>query len=268
MPMSHVGVVQMRASVQKRKNLDLARNSIAQAASMGCSVVAFPEYMMFYAGSRTPREVASEAEKITGEFVKEMSQEAARHKIHVIGTIYEKSKRPDRVYDTAFHIDASGSVAQTYRKTHLYDALGTTESSILLPGSKICSPERTPAGRVGMLICYDLRFPEVSRTLASAGADTLVAPSAWVRGPGKEDQWIALNKSRAIENGCYVVAPAHVGNAYCGRSLVVDPSGKILVDMKKRRGIAKAEISEAIVKKVRRQMPLLASRRTDVYPRL
>ncbi len=266
--MSRVAIVQMRASTAKQANLDHILGCIARAASMGCGTVTFPEYMMFYVGRRSRKEIAVDAEAMDGEFVSAISRAARSSKIHVIGTIYEKSRRPDRVYDTAFHINASGRVAAAYRKTHLYDALGTKESDILLPGSRICAPERTPAGMAGMLICYDLRFPEVSRMLASAGSDVLVAPSAWVRGRGKEEQWITLNKSRAIENGCYVVAPAHVGNIYCGRSLAVDPSGRILVDMKKRRGITSIEISASVVKKVRRQMPLLASRRTDVYPRL
>lgn len=268
MPMSQVAIIQMRASIEKRKNLDAILGDIRRAASMGCKIATFPEYMMFYIGSRTPREVAADSEKMDGEFVSLISQEAQRNKIHVIGTIYEQTRNADHVYDTAFHIDDTGNLVETYRKTHLYDALGTKESKILLRGSSIRPPRRTPAGKVGMLICYDLRFPEVSRTLASAGADVLVAPSAWVRGSGKEDQWITLNKARAIENGCYVIAPSHVGNIYCGRSLGVDPSGKILVDMKKRRGIAKVDISNDLIKKTRQQMPLLAKRRTDMYPRL
>ena len=81
-----------------------------------------------------------------------------------------------------------------------------------------------------MMICYDLRFPEMSRTLAVAGSEVLVAPSAWVKGKMKEEHWLAINKTRAIENGCFVIAPDQVGNIYCGRSVVVDPFGKILLD--------------------------------------
>lgn len=223
---------------------------------------------MFYVGSRTPKEVASESETIGGSFMKAIRDAARQHRIHVIGTIYEKTKKQNRVYDTAFHIDSMGKNIATYRKTHLYDALGIKESRMLVAGSRINRPSKTPAGKAGMLICYDLRFPEVSRTLALYGSDMLVAPSAWVKGPGKEEQWLALNKSRAIENGCYVIAPAHVGNIYCGRSVAIDPSGKILLDMKKRRGIAKVDVSASVIRRVRKQMPLLASRRTDVYRRL
>ena len=93
---------------------------------------------------------------------------------------------------------------------------------------------RTSVGKLGMLICYDLRFPEMSRSLAAAGSEILVAPSAWVKGKSKEEHWITINKTRAIENGCYVIAPDQVGNIYCGRSIAVDPFGKILLDMKKK----------------------------------
>jgi len=116
-----------------------------------------------------------------------------------------------------------------------------------------------------MLICYDLRFPEMSRILASSGSEILVVPSAWVKGEMKEEHWITINKTRAIENGCYVIAPDQVGNIYCGRSLVVDPMGKILLDMKKHQGIGFVNISINKVKKTRSVMPLLKNRRTDVY---
>ena len=116
-----------------------------------------------------------------------------------------------------------------------------------------------------MIICYDLRFPELSRALASSGSEILVAPSAWVSGPLKEEHWLTLNKSRAIENGCYVIAPDHLGHIYSGRSLAVDPYGKILLDMKKRQGIGYVNISISVIRSVRKKLPLLKNRRTDLY---
>ncbi|MGI0069897.1 MAG: nitrilase-related carbon-nitrogen hydrolase, partial [Nitrosopumilaceae archaeon] len=169
------------------------------------------------------------------------------------------------VFDTSFLIDKNGKVLSKYRKIHLYDALGFKESNKLYAGSKIVKPTRTTIGKMGMMICYDLRFPEMSRTLVSAGSEILVAPSAWVKGEMKEEHWITINKTRAIENGCYLISPDQVGNIYCGRSMVVDPYGKILLDMKKREGIGFVDISLERVRQVRKNLPLLKNRRTDIY---
>ena len=122
--------------------------------------------------------------------------------------------------------------------------------------------------KIGFTICYDLRFPEMARSLATAGAEVLVAPSAWVKGNMKEEHWITINKTRAIENGCYVIAPAQVGNIYCGRSLVVDPYRKVLLDMKKKQGINFVDIDLKKVKEIRKVLPLLKNRRADTYSTL
>ena len=105
----------------------------------------------------------------------------------------------------------------------------------------------------------------MTRSLASAGSEIIVAPSAWVKGKMKEDHWITINKTRAIENGCYMVSPDQIGNIYCGRSIVVDPYGKILLDMKKRQGIGYVDINLDKVKQTRKVLPLLKNRRTDIY---
>ncbi|MEJ2261482.1 MAG: nitrilase-related carbon-nitrogen hydrolase [Nitrosopumilaceae archaeon] len=186
----------------------------------------------------------------------------------MVGSFYEKSSKKDRVYDTSFVVDKSGKVISTYRKIHLYDALGFRESAKMTSGSKIAKPVKTSIGKLGMMICYDLRFPEMSRSLAVAGSEILVAPSAWVKGEMKEEHWLTINKTRAIENGCYVVAPDQVGNIYCGRSVIVDPYGKVLVDMKKKQGIAYADIDLKKIKQTRKVLPLLKNRRTDIYPTL
>lgn len=261
-----VALVQFKASTDKKKNLDKILDYISAAAKKGTELCAFPEFMMFYTTSQqSPRELAEQAETIAGNFVKQISAAARKNKIQVVGTMYEKSRKKDRVYDTAFLISKSGKITSVYRKIHLYDALGFRESEKLEPGNKITPPAKTTLGKLGMLICYDLRFPEMSRTLASSGSQILVAPSAWVQGPNKEEHWLALNKTRAIENGCYVIAPGHLGNIYCGRSLVVNPYGKIILDMKHKPGIGIADVSLDLLKKTRLSLPLLKNRRTDIY---
>ncbi|WP_428325260.1 carbon-nitrogen hydrolase family protein [Nitrosopumilus sp.] len=262
-------VIQFKASTNKETNLKKIISYIEKAASKDATLCAFPEFMMFYTNStQTPKQLAILSETINGHFVKTIAKTAKENHIQVVGSFYEKSRKKDRVYDTSFVIDKSGKIISTYRKIHLYDALGFKESDKMASGSKIAKPVKTTIGKVGMMICYDLRFPEMSRSLAAAGSEVLIAPSAWVKGNMKEEHWLTINKTRAIENGCYVIAPDQVGNIYCGRSLVVDPYGKILLDMKKKQGIGYTNIDLKKVKQTRKVLPLLKNRRTDVYPTL
>jgi len=264
-----VAIVQFKASTNKEANLKKITDFISKAAKNKAKLVAFPEFMMFYtSSSQSPKQLASLAETIKGNFVNTVAKAAKENHIQVVGSFYEKSPKKDRVYDTSFVVDKFGKVISTYRKIHLYDALGFRESDKMTSGSKIAKPVKTSIGKLGMMICYDLRFPEMSRSLAAAGSEILVAPSAWVKGDMKEEHWITINKTRAIENGCYVVAPDQVGNIYCGRSVIVDPYGKVLVDMKKKQGIAYADINLKKIKQTRKVLPLLKNRRTDVYPTL
>ena len=262
-------IVQFKASTNKENNLKKIISYISKAASKNATLCAFPEFMMFYTdSSQTSKQLANLSEIIHGNFVTTIAKTAKENHIQVVGSFYEKSRKKDRVYDTSFVIDKSGKVISTYRKIHLYDALGFRESDKMISGSNIAKPVKTSLGKIGMMICYDLRFPEMSRFLAVSGAEVLVAPSAWVKGNMKEEHWITINKTRAIENGCYVIAPDQVGNIYCGRSLVIDPYGKILVDMKKKQGIDFVNIDLNKVKQTRKILPLLKNRRTDVYSTL
>ena len=264
-----VAVVQFKASTDKEINLKKIINYITKAAEKKATLVAFPEFMMFYTNSsQTSKQLANLAETIKGNFVNTIAKTAKENHIQVVGSLYEKSTKKNRVHDTSFVIDKSGKVISTYRKIHLYDALGFRESDKMVQGSKIAKPVKTSIGKIGMMICYDLRFPEMSRSLAASGSEVLIAPSAWVKGNMKEEHWITLNKTRAIENGCYVIAPDQVGNIYCGRSIVVDPYGKILLDMKKKQGIGYVNIELKNVKQIRKVLPLLKNRRTDIYPTL
>lgn len=260
-----VAVVQFKSSTDKQENLSRTISYIEQAAARKADLICFPEFhMAFSPAGQSPSELARIAESIDGNFVTALRQAAKKYKIGVVSAIYEKAKN-SRVFDTAIVISKTGKLVSVYRKLHLYDALGFKESRKLMPGKAIEKPVRTASGNIGLLICYDLRFPELSRLLAIDGANILVAPSGWVQGPMKEEHWLTMVKARAIENGSYVVAPDQVGNIYAGRSMVVDPFGKTLLDMGQDEGMQVVELDMDNVKQVRKSLPLLKNRRTDVY---
>ena len=117
------------------------------------------------------------------------------------------------------------------------------------------------------MICYDLRFPEMARILALEGANILVAPAGWVQGDLKVDHWQTMIKARALENGCYIIAPGQTGNIYIGHSMIVDPLGRSLVDLGAEEGLEVVELNLALVQETREKLPLLKNRRADVYAR-
>lgn len=259
-----VAVVQMRSSQDKQENLQASVAYIEQAAGKA-SLVCFPEFQMaFSPGTQPAKELAKIAETVQGNFVTALRKAARASSVEVVAAIYEKGTG-NRVYDTAVVISKKGTLTSVYRKLHLYDALGFRESKKMMAGKKLVRPAKTAAGKIGVMICYDIRFPELSRLLTINGASILVAPSGWVQGPMKEEHWQTMLKARAIENGSYVVAPDQVGNIYAGRSMVIDPFGAVLLDMGQREGMEIVELDMEKVKQVRQSLPLLKNRRTDVY---
>ncbi len=262
--MTAVAVVQMRSSQDKQENLEKSVAYMQQAAGKA-SIICFPEFQMAFSPASQPaKELAKIAETVQGNFVTTLRKAAKAGNIEVVAAIYEKGAG-NRVYDTAVVISKKGAITSVYRKLHLYDALGFKESKKMMPGKKLVRPAKTSAGNIGIMICYDIRFPELSRLLTVRGASILVAPSGWVQGPMKEEHWQTMLKARAIENGSYVVAPDQVGNIYAGRSMVVDPFGAVLLDMGQREDMDIVELDMEKVKQVRQSLPLLKNRRTDVY---
>ena len=264
-----VAIVQMRSSENKMENLELSVDFIREAAKKKSSMICFPEFQMAYSPvSVSANQLSEKAESVNGgNFIGTLRKAAKVNKISIISTIYEKNDSgfDNRVYDTAVLIDNNGKISSVYRKLHLYDALGFKESDKMMAGNMIEKPAKTSVGNLGLMICYDIRFPEMSRILTVKGANILVSPSAWVHGIMKEEHWQTLLKARAIENGLYIIAPNQIGNIFSGRSMIVDPFGIVLLDMGNREGMEVVEIDKSRVQKVREVLPLLKNRRIDVY---
>ena len=267
---SIVALVQMRSSENKEENLKASVDFISKAADRNASLICFPEFQMAFSPlKQSPKDLANNvAEYIDGgNFVSALCRSAKRNKIGVIATVYERNKNKNefKVYDTAVIINNKGQITSVYRKLHLYNALGFRESDKLIQGNVIEKPVSTSVGNIGLMICYDIRFPEMSRILTVNGADILVVPSAWVYGIMKEDHWRTMIMTRAIENGSYIIAPDQVGNIFSGRSMVADPFGTVLLDMGDKQGMDVVEIDKSRVMKVRESLPLLKNRRLDIY---
>ena len=199
------------------------------------------------------------AEPLDGPFVSAVRQKTAATGAAVVAGMFEQSSDPDRPFNTLV-LNQGGSLT-TYRKIHLYDAFGQRESDIVSAGAP--EPVLAEVGglRLGLLTCYDLRFPELARALSAAGAEVLVLPAAWVAGPGKVAQWQTLIRARAIENVAWLVAAAQPGPRYCGHSAVIAPTGDVVAEAGEGEELLTAEIDLDTVMAARERNPALSLRR-------
>ena len=267
-PMKKIAIAQIESSTDKQDNLRKAVVFIQEAKQKNAELIAFPEFLMAFSPStQGADELTKIAESADGPFISSLRDAAKAAGIAVVATIYENSTTPNRVFDTAMWIDGQGNIAEVYRKLHLYDAFGFKESDKFHPGADVPAPVRSGESQFGILICYDLRFPEMARMLVLQGANVLIAPSGWVQGDLKVEHWQTMIKARALENGCYVVAPDQTGNIYIGRSMIVDPLGRTIIDLGEKERLEVVEIDLNLVNDTREKLPLLKNRRTDVYAR-
>lgn len=265
-PSTRVAVAQMRSGSDVVDNRASISALIVQAAEAGAQLVSLPEYATYLGPSSRLGEVAESVENgPTTDLVRHL---ATRLKISVIvGSLVELSA--DGIYNTSVFIDNDGNVAGKYRKVHLFTSTlptaAASESDGITPGSELTVVD-WHGWRVGLSICFDLRFPELYRELSSLHADVLSIPAAFTTVTGR-DHWEVLLRARAIENQAYVIAPAQIGKfdggESFGRSAIVDPWGTVsaVVGDTDGTGIATAELTHERVAQVRTQLPALANRR-------
>jgi predicted amidohydrolase len=225
-------------------------------------VVVLPEYFQRDAGA--PDEpLGQDAETLEGPFVSALVERARVQGGLWVAGMLERSHDPARPFNTLVVADANG-VRAAYRKIHLYDSFGFRESDRLSPGDATPTVVDLGGLRVGLMTCYDLRFPELARALARLGADLLVVPSAWVAGPRKVHHWRTLALARAVENLAYVAAVGQPGPRYTGHTLLADPRGDVLVEAGEQDDIVTGVVSASLVGEARRENPSLLNRRDDV----
>lgn len=259
-------VAQLIASPDKQENLKKALDVIAKAKAQNADLVVLPETFMALIMAGSGVAYADIAEPLDGPFVSALSQAAKQHGIYVVCGVYEsKADDKKRSYNTVVVLDDEGKLIHSYRKTHLYDAFSYSESTNIIPGDNGFEPVETKFGKLGVLVCYELRFPEICRTLALKGAEIILVPTAWVAGPMKEEHILAMAKGRALENTVFMCVADQVGNIYAGRSVIYNPMGVVMASRGEDEGLIFADIDLAQVHSIREKLPCLAQRRPELY---
>jgi predicted amidohydrolase len=263
-----VALYQARTGIDPERNARDLVEAVDEAAAGGAAILFTPELSGLLDRDRE-RAAASLHDEASDPVLAAVREAAARAGIWVhIGSLAVKGEG-EKLANRAFLIDDTGEIRARYDKIHLFDvdlATGESwrESALYAPGGKAVVAD-TPAGRLGLSICYDLRFPDLYRSLTDAGAQILAIPAAFTVPTGRA-HWHVLMRARAIEAGVFVVAAAQCGRHEDGRetyghSLVVDPWGEVLLDMGEKQGIGFADIDTARIDEVRGRLPAIRHRR-------
>ena len=252
------------ALVQHAADLDPAANRsflerLGPLVEPGTDLVVAPEaFMRDFGGPES--DLAEFAEPLDGAFVHALHDAARTTGTTVVAGMFETSQDPARPFNTLAVVDERGLRA-SYRKIHLYDSFGYRESDRLVAGEVEPVLVELAGFSVGLMTCYDLRFPELARELVRRGADLLVVPSAWVAGPLKVEHWRTLVRARAIENTVYVAAVGQPGPRYTGHSLVAGPDGEVVAEIGDGEHVLTASIERDHLRQARETNPSLANRR-------
>ena len=255
-----VASVQFSATTDVVGNLESIAPLVREAGRQGAELIVLPEASMYDFG-RADLPLGREAQPVDGPFGATVAELAREVGALVVAGMFERSDEPNRPFNTLVAFGPAGDLVATYRKTYLYDSFGYRESDRLTAGDGSPVTIKTNELTLGLMTCYDLRFPEFGRLLVDSDAEALVVPAAWVRGPQKEDHWATLLRARAIENTCYVIAAGQTGPTYVGCSMVVDPMGVRLGSIGAEAGIVMADVSAERLADVRRTNPSLENRR-------
>ena len=270
-----VTIAQLEVSADHGANLVVVRQACAEAARVSADLLVLPEYASGYDRHGVGIE---HAEPLTGPFVRLLREQSAATGMTIVAGMVtfpdqddvetSEARSPARASNVVVVV-RGGDVVGTYRKVHLYDAFGHRESDRLVAGDPAAPPLVVPVGEgtIGIMTCYDLRFPESARRLVDAGAQVLVVPAAWAAGPGKVEQWTVLARARAIENTCAVLAVGQAGAGVSGHSVLVGPDGAIGLELGDGAAVTSVDIDVDGIMAERERNPSLANRRYSVVAR-
>jgi predicted amidohydrolase len=264
------GAVQLNSTDEEDRNLATADRLVREAAARGAELVVLPEKWTVLG---TGQHLIAGAQPLDGPAIEWARAVARELGIDLVaGSIAERVAGQEKTSNTSVHVGPDGELKATYRKLHMFDVEvdGTVyaESEHEQPGEEVVTSRLADGTKLGMTICYDLRFPELFRSL---GAEVISVPSAFTLTTTR-DHWEVLVRARAIENQCFVVAPNQIGEhpggyRSGGRSLIVDPWGLVLATAPDTETAIVAELDIGRLEEVRRRLPALTHRRPEVYAR-
>jgi predicted amidohydrolase len=264
-----VAAIQMNSQASLEENLGRAGALLLEAARRGARVAVLPENFAFMGEEADKRAIAEDLDAASGPIARALGDAARTLGIVIIaGGMPERSSDPERPFNTSAVFDTTGKVSARYRKIHLFDVDLTDgtryrESASASPGAAPVVADLAGV-RVGLSVCYDVRFPELYRALSSAGAEVLTIPAAFTLLTGK-DHWHVLLRARAVENQCYVIAAAQWGKHPRGRqtfgkSCIIDPWGEIVAQASEGEGVVTGLIDRDYLRRVRENLPSLKHR--------
>lgn len=263
-----IALCQLPVSPDPQINLSRVWAALDEAGHGRASLAVFPEATMVRFGS----DLRAAAEPLDGPFCSGVAAACASAGVAAVVGVFEPA--PDgRVYNTAAAFSGTGSLVAAYRKLHLFDALGQRESDMVAPGSEVVVASLDGV-QVGLQVCYDIRFPELTRALALRGASLVTVSAAWQAGLFKEEHWVTLLRARAIENTVWIAAAGQVPDPDAkptraptgvGRSMLIDPLGVVRSDLGPASGVVLIEADMSLISSVRAALPSLANRREDVF---
>ncbi|MER7129226.1 carbon-nitrogen hydrolase family protein [Streptosporangium saharense] len=264
--MTRIALCQIPVSEDPVANLSRAREALRAAAEDGAELAVLPEATL----TRYGRRITGLAEPLDGPFVTGLAETAKETGLAVVAGVFETGEPGQgRVHNTAVALDGTGTLVAAYRKIHLFDSFGAKESELVVPGEEPVVVELAGL-RVGLVTCYDIRFPELFRALVDRGADLFAVIAAWGSGPMKEEHWATLVRARAIENTTWVAAVGQAPNPEAadgfgiGRSMLVDPMGVVHTDLGPTPAVRTCVLDPQITIATRNALPCLEHRRLQV----
>lgn len=251
------------------RNLESASEMITNAAADSASLIVFPEaFLASFPEDASLEEKLKAARRTDSCEVRRMQELAAGNNIWVIFGMYEpaydSAKNHYKNFNTTVIIDDAGGIRSIYHKTHPYDAFNYRESDYNVMGDRLFTPIDTPFGKLGLMVCYEARFPEIARHQTLGGAEIIIMPTAWANGEGKLEQLQLLTRSRALENTVFA-AMCDLCGERVGHSMVIDPLGNVLAEAGDDPKLLLTVIDTDLIHTVRKTVPCLANRREELY---